>query len=62
MSTYDPKCEDLAREFLPSNISARLVAELSVAIQQAVEDWLESKKAELEGELTAYTTSNHLKQ
>ena len=47
MSSYDPRCEELAREFLPSNINPQLYAELAVVIQQAVEDWLESKKAEL---------------
>jgi len=48
MSSYDPKCEDLAREFLPSDINPNLYAELAVAIQEAVEDWLESKMVEIE--------------
>jgi len=48
MSSYDPKCEDLEREFLPSDINPNLYAELAVAIQEAVEDWLESKMVEIE--------------
>lgn len=38
---YDPKCEELARHFLPDGVSARLVEELSVEIQAVVEDWME---------------------
>lgn len=41
MTTYDPKCEELARHFLPTGASEDLVSLLALEIQQAIEDWLE---------------------
>jgi hypothetical protein len=38
--TYDPECEKLARYFLPSNTSERLVREMAQAIQNAVEEYI----------------------
>jgi hypothetical protein len=37
--TYDPQCEVLARHFLPDTASTLAVRELSLYIQEAIEDW-----------------------
>jgi hypothetical protein len=55
--TFDPACQDLAEHFLldePNNkdsadIHAQRVRSLSVAIQQAIEDWHEDHPYPKEG-------------
>jgi hypothetical protein len=37
---YDPKCEELARHFLPDNAPEEDVKELAQHIQEKVEDWI----------------------
>ena len=39
--SYDPKCEELGRHFLPSDTSERLVQSLAQRIQDCVEDHIE---------------------
>lgn len=48
--TYDPKCYDLASEFIPGDVSGRAAAvrELAEVIQDTVEDWLDFKQRELD--------------
>lgn len=48
---YDPACEELARHFLPTETSERLIKELSQVIQDAVEDWISSEAERLTAEL-----------
>lgn len=45
--SFDPRCFDLAEVFLPTEASDRLKNELAQAIQDAVEDWLESERGRL---------------
>jgi hypothetical protein len=40
MNLYDPKCEELARHFLPNDATEREITELAEAIQRAIEDHL----------------------
>jgi hypothetical protein len=42
---YDPKCEELARHFLPTEPppDAARVQALAEVIQDAIEDWLEGE-------------------
>ena len=44
---YDPACEELARHFLSDRAPARLCADLSQTIQDAVEDWLTDKSSDI---------------
>jgi hypothetical protein len=46
--SYDPKCEELARYFLPSTTREALVLALAAEIQQAVEDFLATEVAKIE--------------
>ena len=41
--SYDEKCEELARHFLPSTIRDSLIKELAQHIQDGVEGWLQDK-------------------
>jgi hypothetical protein len=45
--SYDVKCEELARAFLTDELPFEEleVAELAQTIQQAIEDWLEARRA-----------------
>jgi hypothetical protein len=38
--SYDPKCEELARHFLPSEVNEGIVRSLAQAIQNFIEDEL----------------------
>lgn len=40
--SYDPKCEDLARHFLPDGVREEIVQGFAQAIQNFVEDELEN--------------------
>jgi hypothetical protein len=40
---YDPKCEDLARYFLGTKMTPKLVADLAQTIQDQVETWLRAE-------------------
>lgn len=44
--SYDPKCEELARYFLPSDISERLIESLAQRIQDFIEDELADMERE----------------
>lgn len=51
VKTYDPKCEDLADHFLhdvPHLWNDRRQQELALAIQQAVEDYIEGEQRNYE--------------
>lgn len=48
---HDPKCEELARHFLPGETREELIEELAEDIQLTVEDWIAGKIAELNGKL-----------
>lgn len=50
--TYDPACEDLARHFLSPDNWHEAPA-LARAIQQAIEDWLEYRSAEIRDRIRA---------
>lgn len=53
VKSHDPECRRLAAHFLPSDASARLIADLAQAIQDAVEDWIEAERDKLESEIIA---------
>jgi len=40
---YDPKCEDLARFFLPYDASLETIQELAADLQDAAEDFLQER-------------------
>jgi hypothetical protein len=42
--SYDPKCEELARHFLPSGASPKIIWAVAQRIQDAVEDEIESQR------------------
>jgi hypothetical protein len=44
---YDPKCHELAVYFLGDLASVRLTTELAQAVQDCVEDWLESERDQI---------------
>jgi|HubBroStandDraft_5_1064220.scaffolds.fasta_scaffold37730_3 hypothetical protein len=44
--SYDPKCEELARHFLPSDISERLIT----SVAQRIQDFIEDELADMERE------------
>jgi hypothetical protein len=46
--TYDPKCFELATEFLPEHATLAQVSQLAATIQDTIEDWLEYEQRELE--------------
>lgn len=49
-SSFDPQCLELAEYFLRDEPSLRDRAdELAQQIQDAIEDWIEAEKQELEG-------------
>ena len=43
--SYDPKCEELARHFLPLNSDLEIIQGLAQVIQDEIEDWLTSMEA-----------------
>ena len=50
--SHDPRCRDLARDFLGVTASDRLVSNLAQAIQDEIESWIKHEKDELERELS----------
>jgi hypothetical protein len=48
--SYDIKCDELARHFLPSQTSEQLVARLAQVIQDRIEEWLEETVLQRERE------------
>jgi hypothetical protein len=46
LMSYDPKCEELARYFLPSDIAERLIESLAQRIQDFIEDELADMERE----------------
>ena len=48
---FDPKCLDLANEFLPAGVSDRLSAGLAQHIQDEIENWLLLERDRLNAEL-----------
>jgi hypothetical protein len=46
MNSYDPKCEELARYFLPENADAARIQEVAQAIQQTIENGLTAEETE----------------
>jgi hypothetical protein len=53
MAGYDPRCEVLARDFLPPLASDRLYKDLAQHIQDAIEDWLRAEADRLIAEIGA---------
>ena len=48
---HDPKCEELARHFLPGETREELIQELAEDIQFTVDDWIAGKIAQLNAKL-----------
>lgn len=49
--SYDPACITLAEHFLPTTAPDRLKSELAQAVQDCVENWLESEARHIKDEL-----------
>jgi hypothetical protein len=46
--SYDPKCDELARHFLPDGAPESVAHELAQFIQNQIEDWLEYEFSKLD--------------